>query len=440
MSESRAVRWSRYLIYAILATLPLERIPSIELASPLAMTIRISQVAGLLLILLNLPLLWRSRGVLLKSPWRWLGVFWVVCLISALLAENKIHALAVLAFTMFVGALAWTIALRFEAGKLKTYMGVLIGSAVVVCVFGLYQFFGDLMGLSTSLTGLRPQYTSGVFGFPRIQSTGLEPLYFDNFLLIPIALIIASLPYAAKRLGLWLALVFFSTIIFLNVSRGAIVALLVLAVAGVILALGRRNTVAAGAIAASVVAAVIISTGLISIGGSVPKQKSVKTQHAVKSFAKQATNVSSGESTEFRALSRQRALQVWEGHWFLGVGPGNFGLAAHKLDPNNFADDKAIVNNEPLEILAETGVVGIVVIGLFAASIFGLLVKAARAAHMSPTLRIWIGGLAMALLAICVQYQTFSTLYITHVWVALGLFIGVMMLGLEIAKKASKTR
>lgn len=439
MTEERTARWSRFLIFTILVTLPLERIPSFEVTSPVAFTVRVSQLAGLALILINVPMLWRAKRQLIKAPWLWMVLFGMVGLVTAPMAANDMRAVSVLAFTAFAAFLAWVIANRMEVHKMALYTKLLVGTAVATCAFGLYQFFGDLMGLAPQLTGLREQYTSGVFGFPRVQATGLEPLYFDNFLLIPIGLVVAGMPFWRRRLWWWLALTFMMLIIFLNVSRGAIVALILLVLIGIVVAFRRGGFKPAALILSAIIVAAAGATGLISAGSAVVKNKTVKSEAAVTNFAKQVTNVSSGESTEFRALSRQRAIEIWREHPLFGVGMGNFGRAAHDIDPNNFADDKAIVNNEPLEILVETGLVGLGLIVGFIVSIVVMFIKAVKRAGASPTIQMSLTGLGMALLATGAQYQTFSTLYITHVWVALGLLVGVMMVALRTPKHAHRS-
>ena len=61
---------------------------------------------------------------------------------------------------------------------------------LILCsVFGLYQFFGDIIGLPTFATGLKDHYTKAVFGIPRIQGTAVEPLYFAGMLVIPLLVI-----------------------------------------------------------------------------------------------------------------------------------------------------------------------------------------------------------------------------------------------------------
>ncbi|HSH31955.1 MAG TPA: hypothetical protein VK963_04795, partial [Candidatus Saccharimonadales bacterium] len=226
--KTLAQQWSRYLIYFILATLPLERIPALNLNMGAAeITIRLSQVAGLLLIAINLPLLWARRHQLIKSPWRWLGLFLFVAILSAGLARDPAEGLLVTAYTAFVAALAWTIANRLEPSKLPVYGRVLIVSALAATAFGFFQFFADLVGLPTSITGLRPHYTKAVFGFPRIQSTALEPLYFANYLLIPVAL--AGSHYVwGKRMRWWWSLLPLLTALWLTLSRGAFAGMVVL--------------------------------------------------------------------------------------------------------------------------------------------------------------------------------------------------------------------
>jgi hypothetical protein len=423
MEVSRTARWSRYLIYGILATLPLERIPSLELIHPVSATVRISQVLGLALICINLPLLWHTLRDILGPPWRWLLVFLGVCLVSAATALDHKRAVLVIVFTVFVAVLARTVSLRMELNKLSTYARILIGTGIATCCFGLYQFFGDLLGLPAQFTGLRPQYTSAIFGFPRVQSTGLEPLYYDNFLLIPVALALGYFAWK-KSWKMWAAIVLFSAIIVVNISRGAIVALLLLTALSAGLMLWRKQWRMAGLAAAGVTIGFMLAFGLIWVGSTI--SKNAKSKEATSNFAEHAVTINSGESSQFRTLSRNRAVQIWLEHPLLGVGPGNFGKAVNKLDPRNFVNSDAIVNNEPVEILAETGILGLTAMALFVVSFGRLVVEVWRRVSLGAEVKVWFQALVLALIAIGVQYQTFSTLYITHIWVAIGLLMGLV--------------
>lgn len=424
MNHARVVRWSRYLLFFILAVLPLERIPSIDLVAPVSVTIRLSQLAGLALIAINLPTMWQKRRQLLESPWRWAAAFWLICLVSAALSDHLSRALTVSAFTIFVGLLAWAVALRFEKRLVPRYFLIITISALTVCGFGLYQFFGDLLGLPTWATGLREAYTKVVFGFPRIQSTGLEPLYFGDYLLIPGGmLIVATALNYQRRLAGWSLLVV-ATVVWLTVSRGAMVALAMMLLAGLVLALVYSKIRSAGRLVSITLVSIGLAYGLLYLGTNVVvRSPTPGTAKALHNFSKQSTNITNGESSEGRAVTRVLAIQAFQSHPFLGIGPGNFGVFAQQAMPERFSVPTAIVNNEPLELLAETGAVGFValagfLITLVTSSLRNLQPKDSSSAVMTLGLVLALGGIAA-------QYLTFSTLYITHVWVAIGLLAGI---------------
>lgn len=330
-------------------------------------------------------------------------------------------------FTVFVGVLARVVSLRFERDRLMTYAKILVVSALVACVFGFYQFFGDLLGLPVSWTGLRPQYAKAVFGFPRIQSTGLEPLYFGNFLMISAGLLIMAMARNVQRRQAAIAFAMIATVVWLTVSRGAMVALAVSIVVGLGTAIWRRQWHGVAVMVGVTVLSIGLAFSMLYLGShyAVKVDKSggsTQTTHAIENFSKQTTNVSSGESSEGRAVTRRLALKAFGSHPILGIGPGAFGAFAAREMPDRFSGDGAIVNNETLEILAETGIAGIVSLALF---LLGLAWAVIRSVGKDLVSGVWAYGIILALMAIAMQYQTFSTLYITHVWVALGLLGGV---------------
>ena len=71
-----------------------------------------------------------------------------------------------------------------QEGKKAVLLAVrgLLWGALVAAVFGLYQFFGDMVGLPISATLLKFGYDKTTFGFARIQAFSQEPLYFSNYL------------------------------------------------------------------------------------------------------------------------------------------------------------------------------------------------------------------------------------------------------------------
>src|SRR5437763_875027 len=110
MLDTRTSRWSHYMICGIMLALPFERIPSLHLAlGANSATIRISQVLALILILLNIPSLWRRRADLLKTPWIWLAAFVVILAMTSLTALSRPRAILVSAYTVFDILLAFSI-------------------------------------------------------------------------------------------------------------------------------------------------------------------------------------------------------------------------------------------------------------------------------------------------------------------------------------------
>lgn len=412
-------RWSQRLIYFILAVLPLERIPSLDvLLAGQEITVRLSQIGGLLLILINLPLLWRQRRRWLAAPWRWLMLFLVAAAGSSLLALRPQRALLVLTFLVFLGLLAFVIAAHFQAAKIKTYITILLVSALATTAFAFFQFFGDLLNLPISITGLREQYTKALFGFPRVQSTGLEPLYYANYLLIPVAL---SLVFALRKPRYLLISLPLLTIIWMALSRGAYAATLLIVAAIAAYSLMKRRWRAAITMVGVAAASVLLAIGLISFAARVDTKPATTPKKNLQNLSRQSTNLSYGESAEGRAATRWLAWEAFKANPALGIGPGNFGTYANQQVPSRFTDQSTIANNETLELLAEHGALGFAFFALFAAA---LLRQSLRRLKLRSQLQLFTLGLLLALAATVVQYQTFSTLYITHIWVTLGLLAG----------------
>ncbi|HEX7260110.1 MAG TPA: O-antigen ligase family protein [Candidatus Saccharimonadia bacterium] len=417
-------RLEHILLCGILVTLPLERLPSVDIAGS---TVRISQVLGLLLIAVVLPKLWRNKRDWLKPPWLFLALFNLAAFASAALSSRPDHSIKVAGFILFVSLLGHTISQVVDRSRLKQYLTWAGIGVVGSCLFGLYQFIGDLAGLPYWLTGLREEYAKGgIFAFPRIQSTALEPLYFSNYLLVPLA-VAATYQAFRKARKTWPISFLILIVITLGLSRGAQAAsaCIILVVVGVAVWKGRLRP-ALGVLATTVAA---VGVGLMLIGfasilyeGGAGKRNTASGN--VKSFAKQASNINQGESAQGRALTRHLAVRAAMGYPWLGLGPGNFGVYAMEKRPDKFGSADTIVNNEVLEVAAENGLMGLVSLLLFV----GFAARAAVRAALSEkdsSIAVLIWALLLGLGGIVLQYQLFSTLYITHIWVAIGLLLGL---------------
>jgi FtsH-binding integral membrane protein len=162
----------RWWLPALLISLPFERIPAFDLPfGSQAVTLRLSlALAGVGLVLYG-PQLLRRASLDVKSPWFWLFLYWMASGISIIgsLAQGR-SVVAFLATSITLTACV-TVAHAVTSHDLSRLYKIIAFTAAGVSLIGIYQFYGDLWGLSNHLTGLREIYTKEVFGFPRIQST-----------------------------------------------------------------------------------------------------------------------------------------------------------------------------------------------------------------------------------------------------------------------------
>ncbi|MFI5240300.1 MAG: O-antigen ligase family protein, partial [Candidatus Saccharimonadia bacterium] len=347
-------------------------------------------------------------------------------LLAALLSLHLGRALAVTSFTLYTAVLAVVVSRIVTPKLLHNMERWLLGGAILACAFAFYQFFGDLIGLPRALTGLRSEYVKAVFGFPRVQSTSLEPLFFAHYLLFPTSLLL-SLGLTRKRIKLGILIAFF-TCIFLTVSRGGAVAALLLVVAFGGLSLVRKRFTTTAKIFSAIIIGFAISFAMISVivpawSSLTAPNKVSKEATAASAYKNHVTNYAEVDNpASDRAKWRNLALELFKSHPVLGVGPGNFGYYANKLEGYPITQT---VDNLPLEILAETGVVGATALTLFSLFLLWEAGSALWKGQLESEHSAWIIGTVAFLGATFVQYQTFSTLYIIVVWVAIGIVMGL---------------
>jgi O-antigen ligase len=403
--------------------LPFERIGSFELAGS---TVRTSQLVGLLMLVSWFAYgAFRSKVFSAKNPTLIpIALFFAASILSFSHAVNFERALTVFLFEVFVILVSVAVPnLLKDKDLLVRVIVSLFATTALVSLFGIFQFLGDMAGLPTEITGLREQYTKAVFGFPRVQSTALEPLYFGNFLLIPVSLALA-LFFGAKKRVKKLHPLFIITIvllgglnILLTVSRGAYLGLGV-----AVLLIGflyMREFLKPQRFFPLLFAVMLIFGGAFFLFGL--------EEENVDAFIGQATNITEGAGVEERFESYFWALDLFEVHSILGVGVGNYGPSISKHPLVTPDDGWLIVNNVYLEILAERGVLGLCAFMLIVAAVVIRSIKAIRFSK-DVFLKTVLAGLLVAFVAILVQYATFSILYIFHVWFLVGLIVAVQNL------------
>lgn len=411
-------------ILLVVFALPFERIGAIESS---AGTIKPSQILAALTIVCWLAgVAWKRQKHFRPNPITVpLLVFLAVCIASLTQSQNVQYSAQVIALTAFTLLAGWIVPHIVTTRKaLRMVVIVLLAAAAIVGAFGLFQFFGDLAGLPTSLTGLRELYTKEVFGFPRIQSTALEPLYFGNYLLIPIGLLFAYLLERRARIPLWALwplLGLCSVNLVLTVSRGAYlaaaveVALVLLVMWCLVLTPRILIPLVLGVAAVAWVAARSLSAG-------------DALQLNTDTFLSHVQNVFYGASYDERVATIEQARTAFWQSPIIGIGAGGFGPYAASSPLVKPRDGWKIVNNESMELLAETGILGLLSIVTALVLLALRSVKAFLRVREDPFFAATLIGLTAALFGIVIQYQTFSTLYIMHVWFLVGLLVAVQNL------------
>lgn len=409
-------------ILIISFTLPLERIGAYETGFT---TIRLSQVvlAATLVAWLANMLVRRSFSFARNPVLIPLIIFLTLGLLALPNSLNLDRSLTVFIYIIFTSLLAFIVPnLVTTKEQLNKVIIFVLISFLLVSIFGLWQFVGDMSGLDTSVTGLRELYTKDVLGFTRVQSTAYEPLYFANYLLIPIAIAFALFLSGRSMVKTsWLFLLFGLGIVnlILTVSRGGYLAMaFTLLIVGIFYfkkLFTLRNFIIF-VIGFIVVGWVVISA--LGIGGEL---------FTVEKFQEHVSNAFYGASFEERVETFDNAIVAWRDHSLVGIGFGAFGpyMAMH---PSYIPEEGwKIVNNEYVEILAENGILGLFFFMLFIIFLIVRSLRAVKVAQDSYNKAIMVALLA-AFIGVLVQYLTFSTLYIMHVWFLIGLMIAVQNL------------
>ncbi|MBU0597804.1 O-antigen ligase family protein [Patescibacteria group bacterium] len=406
-------------VLIIALSLPFERIGAYEFGET---TIRISQIILVItMIAWFINLFLKNTFKLAKNPLLpLLAVFAVINIISLPGSLNLGRSVIVLAFIIFTMTFSFIVPnLVNTPAKVKKLIMFLLLGFFVVSIFGLWQFLADMSGLPIEVTGLRDLYTKDILGFTRVQSTAYEPLYFANYLLIPLGILFALfLSGKGEMKSTWVILLFGLGIVnfILTVSRGGYIAIAVtLAVVG---AFYFRKLFSLQNILIFLIAIVIVgwvAVQALGVGGEL---------FTLEKFQEHIGNAFYGASYDERVETISSAMTMWQESPLVGSGPGSFGpyMANHPFYVPT--DGWRIVNNEFIEILAENGIIGLFI---FILIILLAVIRSFKAILRTKDfyLKAILIGLLGAFIGVLAQYQTFSTLYIVHVWFLIGLIVAI---------------
>ena len=390
------------IVLGLYIFLPFERLFTLEL---FGLTLKISFALLLILIAIYLSK-FRTHQLYLEDK----ILLWFVAL-SYLTSIWSIDQLrSVIISSIFAATLIGFVALRRNideklAVKIKT---ILIIAGGLLSLFALWQYFADLNGLSSFL---RASYTKVVFGFPRPQATFLEPLYFANFLLIPIYFSIEELLISNLGKKFWFCaadLLLMISVLVLTLSRGAYIAFgFSFVVFAVLVAYKFKDRLKKlGQIA------IIIALGLIA-GTSIIYFTASKESFGMFVDHAGVADAGTGESTLSRVEFSKIALQESIKNPF-GIGAGAFG-ALPEFNHIKARGEYQTVTNLYLEVLVEEGFLGLF---LFLGFVILLLLF-----HFRKLLAGNLDNLIFfsLIIAILVQALTFSALYILPIWALFAL-------------------
>lgn len=450
-------------IPALAYLIPFERLGAIKTV----VDIRLSQILVSLLILIYLINLIRTYLKGKKFPafkkdlsLLLLLVFAAVALISITQTTDKIRSIEVFGFDLFIFIvfIFLTQIISSKAVLMRT-VWALLATSFVTATFGLFQFITGMFNLSSDITGLAVQYAKGYSSqFPnivRIQATGLEPEYWGNFLLIPLGLSLAillrqlSLPKQEQNKKLLVFVIILTFIVLANIlltfSRGTWYASIVLFI--IINSFYWKKLFNLKVISWYV--AFTCWLVVVFFGSNVIVQKTLPASNLAqpKTISIQPTKVTEEEKAPIitttiittpvannqklatratdivdtgRAASVHVALDFFKQHPLLGIGIGDYGPRLNPDIKASFTKNTqyGIVNNEYVEILAETGLLGAISIGIF--FLFFIYKAIRNASKVTPPIQLFYFAFIGIIGGILVQYLAFSNLWFFQVWFVFG--------------------
>lgn len=408
----------------IIFFLPFERVPTYSL---FGIDLKINTILGIITLIgwIGVVLFkskqWKIQPNALSVP---IGFFIIALLLSLLQAGDLGRSIQVFVFILFTIALS-VMSVNMIPGidNLKKIILVLLFSSFIVGIFGLFQFGGDIIGLPNSITLLKIGYGKETFGFPRIQAFSMEPLFFANYLLIPISLALAYFFDKVNIIKRWWLIVLLGILLLnfiLTLSRGGYLGLITVVILFLFFYARKifswRNII------------IIAVCFFVFLGAMFALSKG--RGDSLGKFINQATvkdRFKGSESVQGRLMAYEGALQIFSKHRLTGIGIGNYGPYVAKFPEQTPKTGWAVVNNEYIEVLTETGIIGL---STFVILILVLLLKSVLAFKKAkdPFLKATLFGLFAAFCGILIQYNFFSTLYIIHIWVLIGLLVGVQNL------------
>lgn len=345
----------------------------------------------------------------------------------------------------------FTLALLFCSGlyatirqkiiRIEWLISVWVWLATIIATLSIGQF---LIEAFTPLQVLREAYGTGVFSFPRVHGFAQEPLYFANWLLVPIIWLVYQRKNTLISSVLLLSL-------FLTLARGAFVAVGIVVVLLLVLKRNKKDALSLKAIVplftiplVSTLILVGLSTihnsndrfqdgvgryldhaslGLFNYEGAsnVQPLPSIPSESSTRTKTKQTYSYANVEGTDTKGvveastLGRLEAIEVGIDifndslkNMLVGIGLYRFGEEASAKKPGTYNND-LISNNQFVQLLVETGIFGFTLFLAFCLYIL-FLIQDSKGAPF-----IW------AFVALLIQYIFFSSYTLFPFWIVVAI-------------------
>ena len=373
-------------------------------------TVKVSYLFGVLILVFGI-LLRKADKITFQKSDIFLSLFLLYGFISIFWSADPKRAVVVWLLWLFVALIYKVIAsYKFSREQRKKIIDIVLFSTLLVSLFGLYQFIADSLGISQPLTGLRYQYTKEILGFPRIQSVALEPLYFSNFLFVPLYLSLKKYFDQKRYLGsyFWLSALILANI-FLGVSRGAYMALAITLLTLIVYFIIKKEWQKIYNTILLTVFSFMVSILLLLVLDGTDATKTYFNHIVVGDTGTEVSTIGRIDVYDSATETFNKNL--------MGIGISSWGVEHQGVV--DYSDEKSYgnVNNQYLEILVETGILGFVLFILF---LIFYIVEARKIIKSSDD-KLLLIMMLLGLLAIFIQYNFFSTLYIIYIWAFLGL-------------------
>lgn len=417
-------RWPQAGLFSLVVSLPLERIGTFSLSDGGHPVVRVSQLLGLALIAASF-----GRLIMKKQKARYLPMNkWLFGLASWSLVPVAIINYGPLwqdyAAALFVLLLSWVVAQSINAANLKVIAKAVLASGILVGLFGVYQFLGGSLGWPNSVTGLREAYSSSQFGFPRIHGPSAEPLFYANWLLMPLLLSLAILLTAKSKHRGWAMVCFSLTAInlLLTTSRGGWLAAILGGMVLAILLFKRKQLVVRNLGLLALGSILVVLLGLTGIGfASWRTTGHIST--APKLFIEQTLGIGSTASYNERQQAVDSGFGLLKQQPLWGIGIGGVGYRLNDYTEAAASANRIALNNQYLEIAVEIGFVGLLIYLALLTSLLSKGFEIIRGRHKQAA---FFASIFLALsLAILLQLLTFSGFFITYIWVVFGIMGGL---------------